>query len=76
MKNKPLPPPLVIQNNSVVGISLTNRKPMFENDMCKQVGLIATCNNFDRIIFEDENYKKQFIKSGGYCKECNEETKE
>lgn len=51
----------------------STRKPMYENEMCQSVGLIATCNCCDRIIFEDENYKEQYIESHGYCKECNEE---
>lgn len=75
MTKKALPPPLIIQGNTVVGISSTNRKPMFENDMCKSVGLMATCNACDRIIYEDEKFKKQYIKNGGYCKECDEEMK-
>ncbi len=50
-----------------------SRKFMYENAMCEAVGLIATCNNCDRIIYEDENYKEEYIESHGYCKECNEE---
>ena len=66
------PPLLIIQDNKIIGIDKRNRKPAFENDMCKLVGLRATCNSCDRIIFEDENYIKQYQKNGGYCKECNE----
>jgi hypothetical protein len=51
------------------------RKPMYENEMCREVGLMASCNCCDRIIFEDENYLQEYIESGGYCKECNEEIK-
>ena len=49
------------------------RKVQYENAMCKAVGLICTCNACDRIIYEDENYLQQYIESGGYCRECNEE---
>lgn len=54
-------------------VPFEDRKPMFENDMCKQVGLIATCNACDRVIFEDEKFKTRFKKNGGYCAECDEE---
>lgn len=50
------------------------RKPLYENEMCKLEGLRATCNNCDRIIFEDENYLNEYIESGGYCRQCNEES--
>ena len=70
------PAPFLIvdtSSNSVVGISTSERKPMYENEMTKAVGLIATCNGCDRIIFEDENWKEQYIDSHGYCRECCEE---
>lgn len=72
MKQIQNPPFLILSDNKVIGISKTERNPMYENDMCKSVGLIATCNCCDRIIFEDENYLNEYIESGGYCKECNE----
>ena len=68
-----IPPFLLISENTIVGIAKERRKPMFESFMCESVGLIATCNSCDRIIFEDENYKKEYIASGGYCKQCNDE---
>jgi hypothetical protein len=46
------------------------RQPMYENEMCRSVGLRATCNSCDRIIFEDENWKEDFSENGGYCPEC------
>jgi len=52
---------------------LAARKPMYENNMCKAVRLIATCNNCERIIFADEKAKKEYIRSGGYCPECIKE---
>jgi hypothetical protein len=69
-------PLLVIEDNKVKGISFSDRKPAHENEMCKQVGLMATCNSCDRIIFEDENYMEQYVESGGYCKECAEQCQE
>lgn len=57
-------------------LSTWDRKPMFENSQCEQVGLFATCNCCDRVIYEDENYRDQYIESGGYCKECNSEREE
>lgn len=71
--NKNKPPLLVVKNNTIVGISKTKRKPMYENVMCEVAGLIATCNSCDRIIFEDEKWKKGYVKNGGYCKECSKE---
>jgi hypothetical protein len=51
------------------------RKPMYENEMCEEVGLIAACNSCERIIYEDENDKAEYIEDGrGYCKECREES--
>lgn len=73
-KQQTPPPFLQVENNQVVGIApATDRKPMYENDMCRAVGLMATCNGCDRIIYEDENYLQQYIASHGYCRECNEE---
>ena len=66
-------PLLIVVDNVVVGLSQTSREPMYENDMCKSVGMMATCNCCDRIIFVDENYKDQYIQNGGYCKECKAE---
>lgn len=66
-------PFLVLQENKVVGLSNDERKPMFENKMTKKVGLMATCNSCDRIIFEDEKWKSQYKKNGGYCKQCQNE---
>lgn len=63
-------PFLEIKDNTVIGLHKTDRKVMYENQMCKEVGLIAQCNYCDRIIFEDEHYKKQYTTNGGYCKEC------
>lgn len=71
--NENIPPFLVVKDNTVVGISKTERKPMYENEMCRVSGLVATCNCCDRIIFEDEKWKKGYIESGGYCKECSKE---
>lgn len=74
MKNKTkFPPFLEVSNGILLGVSNTKRKPLFENAMCESVGLVATCNCCDRIIFEDENYLEQYKESGGYCKDCNEE---
>jgi len=53
-----------------------NRQPDFENEMCKSVGLYMTCNACDRIIFKDEKFRKQYKKNGGYCSECETETKQ
>lgn len=72
-----IPPFLMVADNHVLGIAPANeRKPMYENEMTKAVGLIATCNGCERIIFEDENYKEQYIASHGYCRECNEASNE
>lgn len=49
------------------------RKPLYETPQAKAVGMRATCNSCDRIIFEDENWLQGYIDSGGYCKECAEE---
>ena len=69
--NNNIPPFLVVKDNSVIGIDKSkNRKPMFENEMCKEAGVMATCNACDRIIFEDEKFKKKYKNNGGYCKEC------
>ena len=46
------------------------REPMYENDDCRRVGLMATCNACDRIVFEDENDREAFVAAGGYCSEC------
>ena len=46
---------------------------MYENEMAKAVGMMATCNCCDRIIYEDENWHKQYVETGGYCKQCHEE---
>lgn len=51
-----------------------DRKPMYENEMCRSVNMMATCNGCDRIIFEDENYLQEYKDSAGHCKECNELT--
>lgn len=59
--------------NVVVGMLHTNRKPAYENDMCKSVGMMATCNSCDRIIFEDETWMEKYSNNGGYCKECDAE---
>lgn len=40
-----------------------NKNPMFENEMCRAVGLRATCNSCDRIIWEDES-KEEYINPG------------
>lgn len=50
-----------------------DRQPMFENEMCESVGLMATCNSCDRIIFADENWMEGYQDSAGYCRECLEE---
>lgn len=47
-----------------------DRKPMYENPMTKAAGLMATCNACDRIIWQDENWREQYVQSGGYCREC------
>jgi hypothetical protein len=52
------------------------RKPMYENAMAKAVGMMATCNSCDRIIYEDENWLQGYQDSIGYCKECAAETNE
>ena len=44
------------------------KQPVFENEMCKSVGMWCTCNSCDRIIFEGEKYYE-----GGYCEECAKE---
>lgn len=75
-KASKLVPFIAVENNVVVGLVTTNRKPMYENEMCKSVGLMATCNACDRIIFEDEKWKKEYSNNGGYCKECADEIKE
>ena len=50
------------------------RKPAFENDACRHVGLMATCNACDRIIWEDEDWMGRYAENAGYCRECDEET--
>jgi len=70
MKQNPLPF-LLLDGNQLVGIApITKRKPMYENALTKKYGMVASCNACDRIIFEDEKWKRQYTKSGGYCKEC------
>lgn len=65
---------LIIQDNKIVGIEKNNkRKPLYENEMCESVGLMATCNSCDRIIFEDENWLDEYKENGGYCKDCKPE---
>jgi len=54
---------------------INGRKILFENEMCKSVGLYATCNACDRIIFEDEGWLEEYKEYGGYCKECCEDVK-
>lgn len=72
MKNKKEPPPpLIISNNKVIGIGNWDRKPAYENSMAESIGLMATCNSCDRIIFEDENYMEKYSENGGYCKDCD-----
>jgi hypothetical protein len=65
-------PFLLIQDNKVTGTTTTDRKPMYENDMCRASGLIAACNCCDRIIFEDENDLNSYQDSGGYCSWCRD----
>ena len=45
-----------------------DKKPVYENEMCKSVGLWASCNACDRIIFEGQKYYE-----GGYCEHCKTE---
>jgi hypothetical protein len=52
---------------------INGRKILFENEMCRKAGLIATCNSCDRIIFEDENLNNEY-QNTGYCPECNKKT--
>jgi hypothetical protein len=69
--NKIIPPFLLIsEDNKVVGISTSERKPMFENEMCEEIGMVATCNGCDRVIFKDEKWKTGYIKNHGYCRQC------
>lgn len=48
-------------------------RPDYENDDCRRVGLMASCNACDRVIFEHENDMPAFTASGGYCAECRAE---
>jgi hypothetical protein len=64
-------PFLSVSNNTVNGPVSVNRIPAYENEICKSVGLIATCNSCDRIIFEDENFMEEYSNNGGYCSDCN-----
>jgi hypothetical protein len=51
-----------------------NRKPMHQNEIARLVGMFATCNACDRIIYEDENDLKAYKEDGrGYCKHCRAE---
>lgn len=61
---------LLVADNKVIGTTTTARKPLYENQMCKEVGLIASCNGCDRVIFEDEKWLKQYTSNGGYCSDC------
>ena len=45
---------------------------LFENEMCRTVGLHASCNCCDRIIFEDEMSAEEYSEAGGYCPDCQE----
>lgn len=47
-----------------------DREIMYENEMTRSVGLMATCNNCDRVIYVDENWKDEYSNNGGYCKDC------
>lgn len=66
-------PFIAVENNTVIGLVKTKRQPMYENEMCKAVGLIATCNACERIIFEDENWQQGYTENHGYCRGCAEE---
>ena len=52
---------------------INNRKILFENEMTKSVGVYATCNACDRIIFEDEMRADQYIEARGHCPQCKKE---
>lgn len=47
-----------------------NRRPVYENWMCKSVGLRASCNACDAIIWEGEKFYE-----GGYCETCAKDVK-
>ncbi len=49
---------------------INGRKILFENEMCRTTGLMATCNCCDRIIFYDEMTAEQYKESYGYCPQC------
>lgn len=49
------------------------RKYLYENVYMMALGIRASCNGCDRLIFEDENDREAFTRSGGYCKECRQE---
>jgi hypothetical protein len=51
----------------------SDRKPAYENEVCREAGLMMTCNGCDRIIWVDENYVEAYAKSRGYCRECYQE---
>lgn len=50
--------------------SINGRIILFENEMCRTVGLMATCNSCDRIVYADE---KRTYQINGYCPECQKE---
>ena len=60
----------------IMATEINGRKILFENEMCRSVGTMATCNCCDRIIFEDEMTAEEYTANHGYCKECNNETEE
>lgn len=52
---------------------INGRKILFENEMTRSVGMFASCNNCERIIFEDEMTAEQYTEGHGYCPECSNE---
>lgn len=52
---------------------IEGRKILFENEMTEIVGMYASCNNCERIIFEDEMTAEQYTEAHGYCPECKTE---
>lgn len=55
---------------------IQGRKILFENEVAEMMGMYASCNACDRIIFEDEMKAHEYTDCRGYCPQCKEESDE
>lgn len=47
------------------------REILFENSTTQQIGVYATCNVCDRIIYADEMKPEEYTKNHGMCFDCH-----